>query len=49
MAAPEAYGRSQARGQIGATAAGLEPQQRGIRATSTTYTTALSNTGSSTH
>ena len=47
-AAPMAYGGSQARGPIGATAAGLhhshrptpQPQQCGIQPTSVTYTTA---------
>ena len=41
-----AYGGSQARGRIGAVAAGLctpEPQQHGIRAASVTYTTAHGN------
>ena len=40
-AAPEAYGGSQARGRIGATAA--IAQQRQIQAVSATYTTALGN------
>ena len=46
-----AYGSSQARGQIGATAASLhpQPQQRQIWATSATYTTAHSNAKSLTH
>ena len=51
-AAPAAYGGSQARGRIGAVAAGLctpEPQQHGIRAASVTYTTAHGNAGSLTH
>ena len=42
-AAPAACGGSQARGQIGAVAAGLQPQQHGIRAVSATYTTAHGN------
>ena len=47
-AAPKAYGSSQARGRIGATAAGLhhQPQQRGIWAKSAIYTTAQGNAGS---
>ena len=46
-----AYGGSQARGLIGVVATGLchSPQQYRIRATSTTYTTAHSNTGSLNH
>ena len=51
-APPLAYGGSQTRGQIGAGAAGLhtpQPQQRGIRATFATYTTAHDNAGSLTH
>ena len=50
-AAPAAYGDSQARGRIGAVAAKPtpEPQQRGIRAASATYTTAHGNAGSLTH
>ena len=44
-----AYGRSQARGQIGAAAGGLQPQQCGIQATSVIYTTAHGNAGSLTH
>ena len=42
-----AYGGSQARGLIGATAAWLmpEPQQHWIQAASVTYTTAHDNTG----
>ena len=51
-AAPAAYGGSQARGLIGAVATGLhtpQPQQRGIRATSATYTAAHGNAGSLTH
>jgi len=43
-----AYGGSQARGLLGATAM-PEPQQCQIRATSATYTTAHGNTGSLTH
>ena len=42
-AAPAAYGDSQAREPT------PQPQQRRIQATSATYTTALSNIGSSTH
>ena len=45
-ATPMAYGDSQARGPIGAVA---EPQQRGIQATSATYTTAHGNARSLTH
>ena len=41
MAAPMAYGGSQARGQIRVTGASLH--QRGIRAASVTYTTTLGN------
>ena len=50
-AIPTAYGGSQARGLIGVVATGLchSPQQYRIRATSTTYTTAHSNTGSLNH
>ena len=50
-ATPVAYGSSQARGHIGATAAGLHhsPQQGSIRAVSATYTTAHGNTGPLTH
>ena len=50
-AAPEAHGGSQARGQIGATAAGLcHSHSNGrIQAMSVTYTTAHGNTGSLTH
>ena len=46
-----AYGSSQSRGQIRATAAGLAPQprQRKIWALSSTYTIAHGNTGSRTH
>ena len=41
-----AYGGSQARGPIGAVAAGLrQSQQCGIRASSATYTTAHANAG----
>ena len=45
------YGSSQARGQIGATVAGLcpQPQQCRVRAASVTYTTAQGNSGSLTH
>ena len=39
-ATPVAYGSPQARGRIGAVAAGLQPQRCGIWATSATYTTA---------
>ena len=42
-ATPVAYGGSQVRGQIGAVAASLQPQQRQIRATSSTYTTVHGN------
>ena len=51
-AALVAYEGSQARGWIGAIAAGLhqpEPQQCGIQAASATYTTAHGNAGSLTH
>ena len=49
-AAPSAYRGSQARGWIGAVAAGLrQSQQCGIRATSETYTTSHGNTRSLTH
>ena len=50
-ATPTPYGGSQARGRIGAAAAkpSPEPQQRGIRAESATYTTAHCNAGSLTH
>ena len=49
-ATPTAYGGSQARGQIGAAAAGLpQPQQLRIQAVSVTYTTAHGNAGSLTH
>ena len=44
-----AYGRSQVRGQIGAAAGGLQPQQCGIQATSVIYTTAHGNARSLTH
>ena len=47
-----AYGDSQARGLIGAVAAGLptpEPQQHQIRAESVTYITAHGNATSLTH
>ena len=49
-AAPAARGASQARGPIGAAAAGLQPgpQQHRIRAGSATHTTAHCNAGSST-
>ena len=50
-AVPAAYGISQARGPIEATAADLDhkPQQHQIRAESETYTTAQGNAGSLTH
>ena len=48
-AAPEAYGGSQARGLIGAVAAGPRPQPRQIQVASAIYTTALGNTGFLTH
>ena len=49
-AAPTAYGVSQARGQIGATAAGLRhSHQHQIRAASATHTTAHGNARSLTH
>ena len=50
-AAPRAYGGSQARGPIGAVAAGPvpQPQQCGIQAMSATYTTGHGNAGSLTH
>ena len=50
-ASPEAYGSSQARGQIGATAAGLHHSHSHTRiwAKSVTYTTAHGNARSSTH
>ena len=56
-AAPGTYGGSQARGRIGATAAGLhhtcwltpQPQQHKIWAASATYTTAHGNARSLTH
>ena len=49
-ASPLTYGNSQARGWIGAMAAGLsQPQQCGIWATFVTYTTAHGNAGSLTH
>ena len=50
-AAPKAYGSSQARGRIGATAAGLHhsSRQRQIRAASAIHTTAHGNTGSLSH
>ena len=49
-AASAAYGGSQARGRIGATApAYTTAQQHQIRAVSATYTTAHRNTGSLTH
>ena len=46
MATPAAYASSQVRGGIGAAAAGLrpQPQQRQIRATSTTYILQLAAT-----
>ena len=48
---PGAYGSSQARGWIGATALSYatKPQQHGIWAVSVTYTTAQSHTGFLTH
>ena len=50
-ATPAAYGDSQARGLIGAVAAGLRQSHSKcrIRAASATYTTAHGNTGSLTH
>ena len=45
-AALMAYGNSQTRGQIGAVAASLQPQQWWIWAVSVTYTTAHGNAGS---
>ena len=50
-AVPAAFVGSQARGPIGAVAAGLlsEPQQHGIQASSATYTTAHGNAGSLTY
>ena len=50
-AAPMAYGSSQARGQIRATAASLhhKPWPRQIQAASVTYTTAHSNAESANH
>ena len=51
-AAPMAYGDSQVRGPIGATAASHsrpQPQQHRIQATSVTYTTADGNARSLTH
>ena len=50
-AAPAAYGSFQARGQMGAVAAGLmlQPQQHAIQAVSATDTTVHSNAGSLTH
>ena len=54
MAAPAAYGGSQAKGLIGATAARPMPEPQKcqihqVRATSATYTTAHGNVGSLTH
>ena len=51
MAAPATYGGSQAKGLNGTAAAGLppEPEQRGIRAASATYTTAHGDAGSLTY
>ena len=50
LAAPAAYGGSQTRGRIGATAASLpELQQCRIWAMSSTYTTAHGNSGSPAH
>ena len=48
-ATPVAYGGSQARGWIRATATRAQPQQLGNQAASATYTTAHSNAGSLTH
>ena len=50
-AAPEAFGGSQARGQIRATTAQAmpHPQQHQIQAVSVSYTITHSNTGSITH
>jgi len=48
-AAPEAYGGSLARGPISCSQPSPEPQQHRIWASSVTYTTAHSNTGSLTH
>ena len=48
-AAPVAYGGSQARGRIGATAAGLGHSHSRIQAVSATYTTAHCNSRSLTH
>ena len=48
MAAPVAYGSSQARGRIGAEAAGLH-QSHSNTGSKTTYASACSNAGSSTH
>ena len=48
-AAPVAYASSQARGRIGAAAAGPMPQQHRIWATLSTYNTALGNAGFLTH
>ena len=49
-AALTAYGGFHARDRIGAVATSLhQPQQRGIRAASVTYTTAHGNAGSVTH
>ena len=51
MAAPVAYGSSQARGQVGAAAASPtpQPQQHQVQATYVTYAAACSNTSSLTH
>ena len=48
-AAPMTYGGSQARGRIGAAAAGQPQPQHQIQAPSATYTTAHGNTRSLTH
>ena len=48
-AAPMAYGSSQARGRIGAVAAGLHHSHNNAGSTSATYTTAHGKAGSFTH
>ena len=48
-AVPAAYGASQARGQIGATAAGLHHSHTGSQPTSVSNTIAHGNAGSPTH
>ena len=48
-AAPAAHGSSQARGRIGAIAAGLRHNHSNARSVSVTYTTAYGNTRSLTH